>query len=49
MRGRHNAIFEWTEVLSIEKPTIFDKVLVSFYGPFSSLLQSKIIELNLQK
>ena len=37
------------KLLSIEKPTIFDKVLVSFYGPFSSLLQSKIIELNLQK
>ena len=37
------------KLLSVKKPTIFDKVLVSFYGPFSSLLQSKIIELNLQK
>ena len=45
----HNAIFEWTETFNVQNPTIFDKVLVSFYGPFSSLLQSKIIELNLQK
>lgn len=37
------------KLLSVQKPTIFDKVLVSFYGPFSSLLQSKIIELNFQK
>ena len=37
------------KLLSVQNPTIFDKVLVSFYGPFSSLLQSKIIEFNLEK